>query len=61
VRKRQPDKHLFIIVEEEYSRIPRQGWAEMIRKVFEVDPLLCPKCQKPEEIERKSGEIGVGQ
>ena len=24
--------------------VPSKGWAEMIRKVFEVDPLLCPTC-----------------
>ena len=23
----------------------RQAWARLIRKVFEVDPLLCPPCQ----------------
>jgi len=40
-RKTQPDTHPFII-EEESPRIPRHGWAEMIRKVFEVDPLTCP-------------------
>ncbi len=34
-----------ILIEEECPRIPRRGWAEMIRKVFEVDPLTCPKCQ----------------
>ena len=22
----------------------RRGWAEMIRKVYEVDPLICPHC-----------------
>ena len=44
VRKGQPDKHPFIIVEEESPRIPRRGWAEMVRKVYEVDPLICPKC-----------------
>ena len=44
-RKGQPDKHPFIIVEEESPRIPRRGWAEMIRKVYEVNPLTCPKCQ----------------
>jgi len=44
VRKGQPDKHPFIIIEEESPRIPRRGWAEMIRKVHEVDPLLCPQC-----------------
>jgi hypothetical protein len=24
--------------------VPAKGWAEMIRKVYEVDPLLCPSC-----------------
>jgi len=43
-RKAQPDKHPFIIIEEESPRIPHRGWAEMIRKVFEVDPLTCPQC-----------------
>jgi len=33
VRKAQPGRHPFIIVEEERPRIPRRGWAEMIRKV----------------------------
>jgi hypothetical protein len=33
-----------IIIEEESRKIPRRGWAEMIRKVYEVDPLVCPKC-----------------
>ncbi|MGC9091605.1 MAG: IS91 family transposase [Fervidicoccaceae archaeon] len=32
------------IVEEELPRLPSKGWAEMIRKVYEVDPLLCPHC-----------------
>jgi hypothetical protein len=32
------------MVEEEEKRIPSRGWAEMNRKVYEVDPLLCPKC-----------------
>ena len=34
-----------MIIEEETPRIPRRGWAEMIRKVYEVNPLICPKCQ----------------
>jgi len=25
--------------------VPSKGWAEMIRKVYEVNPLICPKCQ----------------
>jgi hypothetical protein len=32
------------IVEDKLRRIPSKGWAEMIRKVYEVDPLLCAKC-----------------
>jgi hypothetical protein len=28
----------------------RQAWARMLRKVFEVDPLLCPRCGTPMEI-----------
>jgi len=32
------------MIEEELRPIPSKGWAEMIRKVFEVDPLVCPHC-----------------
>jgi len=32
------------VVEEEPRRLPSKGWAAMIRKVYEVDPMLCPKC-----------------
>jgi hypothetical protein len=32
------------MVEEELRPIPSKGWAEMIRKVYEVDPMLCPQC-----------------
>jgi hypothetical protein len=32
------------IVEEELRHLPAKGWAEMIRKVYEVDPLVCPQC-----------------
>ena len=34
----------FRMVEEELRPIPSKGWAEMIRKVYEVDPMVCPKC-----------------
>ena len=34
----------FRIVEDVLRRLPSKGWAAMIRKVYEVDPLLCPKC-----------------
>ena len=32
------------MIEEEPRPVPSKGWAEMIRKVYEVDPLVCPKC-----------------
>ena len=44
VRKREQGQHKLIIIEEECHRIPRRDWAEMIRKVYEVDPLLYPRC-----------------
>jgi len=27
-------------------RIPSRSWRELIKKVWEVDPLLCPQCQQ---------------
>ena len=32
------------IAEDELQPLPSKGWAEMIRKVYEVDPLICPPC-----------------
>ncbi|MEA2005246.1 MAG: transposase [Acidobacteriota bacterium] len=32
------------IIEDDPTYVPSKGWAEMIRKVFEVDPLVCPQC-----------------
>jgi len=38
-----PGKELMLFAR--YStRVGHKGWAEMIRKVFEVDPLTCPRC-----------------
>ena len=31
------------MAEEDLKRIPSKGWAEMIRKVYEVGPTVCPK------------------
>jgi hypothetical protein len=28
------------------SRIPSAKWRELIKKVWEADPLLCPRCHK---------------
>ena len=44
VRKSEEAAGKFVIIEEESRKIPRRGWAEMIRKVYEVDPLVCPEC-----------------
>jgi transposase len=44
VCKSEEREHKLLVIEEECQRIPRRGWAEMIRKVYEVDPLVCPQC-----------------
>jgi hypothetical protein len=56
-----------LIIEDEDPFIPSKGWAEMIRKVYEVDPLLCPTCsgqmriisfiQEPKTIDRIIGHL----
>jgi hypothetical protein len=35
------------MIEEEPKPITSKGCAEMIRKVYEVDPLVCPRCGSP--------------
>jgi hypothetical protein len=30
--------------EEEFKRVPSKGWSPKIRKVCEIDPMVCPKC-----------------
>jgi len=32
------------IIEEEHHRVSSKGWAAMIRKVDEVEPLVCAEC-----------------
>jgi len=32
------------IVEEDVRRSPSKSWADMIRKVYEADPMICPRC-----------------
>jgi ribosomal protein S27E len=44
VRKAARVPALLGMVEEEPRPVPSKGWAEMIRKVYEVDPMACPKC-----------------
>ena len=44
VRKASLSPLVLLMAEEEDKRVPSKGWAEMIRKVYEVDPMLCPEC-----------------
>jgi hypothetical protein len=44
VRKARLTAFPLRIVEEELRRVPSKGWAAMIRKVYEVDPMRCPRC-----------------
>ena len=44
MHKNQEKVNPFLIIEQEEPFAPSKGWAEMIRKVYEVDPLLCPSC-----------------
>jgi hypothetical protein len=44
MRKIEEKANSFLIVEQEEPFVPSKGWAEMIRKVYELDPLLCPSC-----------------
>ena len=45
MRKRSVESHELNVIDKDLPRIPRKGWAEMIEKVYEVDPLICPDCQ----------------
>jgi hypothetical protein len=44
VRKASVSSFALRMAEEEAKPIRSKGWAEMIRKVFEVNPMVCPKC-----------------
>jgi hypothetical protein len=44
VRKASPVPLVLGTMEDESRRLPSKGWAEMIRKAYEVEPLLCPRC-----------------
>ena len=32
------------IIEDETPFVPSRGWAEVIKKVYQIDPLICPQC-----------------
>ena len=45
----QPDGKAVAVIdvsEHKPRRIPSKKWRELIKKVWEADPLLCPRCQK---------------
>jgi hypothetical protein len=44
MRKRGADLSHPLTIVQEHPHVPSKGWAEMIRKVYEVDPLICPTC-----------------
>ncbi|MGZ5469215.1 MAG: transposase, partial [Candidatus Aminicenantales bacterium] len=44
VRKAGLNPFVLRMAEEDARPVPSKGWAEMIRKVYEADPLVCPKC-----------------
>jgi hypothetical protein len=44
IRKSEDGAPKLLIIEDEGWKIPRRGWAEIRRKVYEVDPLRCPQC-----------------
>jgi len=44
-RKRQnSDGADFIITDDEHTKGCNKYWASLIKKIYEVDPLICPKC-----------------
>jgi len=70
----QPDGKAASVIdvsEHKPRRIPSKKWRELIKKVWEADPLLCPKCQKemrivslidgPAVIERILRHLGLWQ
>ncbi|MHB8280872.1 MAG: hypothetical protein ACYDIA_25010 [Candidatus Humimicrobiaceae bacterium] len=34
----------FVIQDEDYNKACSRTWARLIKKIYEVDPLICPKC-----------------
>ena len=45
MRKRGVDPSHAPIIEDETPFVPSRGWAEMMKKVYQTDPLICPQCR----------------
>lgn len=44
MRKARTDPFYPPVIEDDPTYVSSKGWAEMINKVYEVDPLICPSC-----------------
>jgi len=44
---------------EEFARGRRRSWARLIKKVYEADPLVCPRCSGPLKIISLIGDARV--
>ena len=50
-KKQNQDEWIPCILEPEgSSKEYRKNWARLIQKIYEIDPLTCPKCQGPMRI-----------
>ena len=71
VKKASQSPTAFRIVEEELRRLPSKGWAAlirkphiglrsaaMIRKVYEVDPMLCPNSEASSRTAKRCPKCG---
>jgi hypothetical protein len=47
------------MIEEEPRPVPSKGWAEMIRKIYEVDPLVCPNSEASYRTARRPRRAGT--
>ena len=44
---------------EEFACGRRRSWARLIKKVYEADPLVCPRCSRPLKIISLIGDAPV--
>ena len=69
--KNQDEWMLRILEANESSREYRKNWARLIQKIYEVDPLTCPKCsgkmkvisviEEEDVIKKYSNTLGYGK
>ena len=61
MRKKAQTDHIIpsIMPNELSSKEAKQNWARLIQKIYEVDPLICPKCQGPMRIISIIDDFGI--